>query len=152
LCKRLISSIILRYYVRVNEWGTPVGLYPVTVVLFLFPCLLLFAGWKQAAKGWHEPRQLNYRSKCTNASLVVASLATLVGMACMLAWLRSGGNPHGMGAQPGIWQPLGRVFKWSLALAIILAVVGKGKARSLVLGAAVADVLAGMMVILLDMD
>jgi len=70
----------------------------------------------------------------------------------MLAWLHSGGDPHGMGTPPGIWQPLGRVFKWTLAAAVTLAIFGKGKSRLLVVGAAVADVLAGVMVILLDRD
>jgi hypothetical protein len=86
-----------------NEWGTPVGLYLLTVVLFLIPCSLLWAGWKHAVKGSQQPPQMNYRSKFTAASLLVASFATVAGMGCMLAWLHAGGNPHGMGPPSGIW-------------------------------------------------
>jgi hypothetical protein len=57
-----------------------------------------------------------------------------------------------MGTPPGAWQILVRVFWWTLLASVILAIVGKGKGRVFVLGAAVAAVLADFAVIMLDMD
>ncbi len=70
----------------------------------------------------------------------------------MLAWLHSGGSPHGMRTPPGIWQILVRVFWWTLAASVVLAILGKGKGRFLVLAAAVTAILADFSVIMLDMD
>lgn len=57
-----------------------------------------------------------------------------------------------MGTPPGTWQILVRVYNWTLLTSVILAIVGKGKGRFFVLGAAVAAVLADFTVIRLDMD
>ena len=57
-----------------------------------------------------------------------------------------------MGAPPGAWQILVRVCWSTLLASVILAIVGKGKGRFFVLGAAVAAVLADFAVIMLDMD
>jgi hypothetical protein len=79
-------------------------------------------------------------------------LRDTTGLAFILAWLHSGGNPHGMGTAPGVWQILVRVFWWTLAASVALAVLGKGKGRFLVLAAAASAVFADFAVIILDMD
>ena len=87
-----------------SEWGIPVVFFPITVVLFLFPVWLVFTGWKHAVKVSPDTPEFSYRSKFTTASLFAAGISTLAGVAYMLAWLGSGGDPHGMGAPPGVWQ------------------------------------------------
>ena len=70
----------------------------------------------------------------------------------MIDYHHQGGNPHGMGTPPGAWQILVRVHNWTLLASVILAIVGKGRGRFFVFGAAVAAVLAGFAVIVLNMD
>jgi hypothetical protein len=127
-------------------------MYIVAVFLFLIPCSLILTGWSRAAKGWQESSEPKWRVNCVTASLLIASCAIPTGLAFILAWLHSGGNPHGMGTAPGVWQILVRVFWWTLAASVALAILGKGKGRFLVLGAAVSAVFADFAVIMLDMD
>ena len=83
---------------------------------------------------------------------MVATFAVPTGLAFILAWLHSSGNPHGMGTPPGAWQILIRVFWWTLLASVVLTILGKGKGRFLVLGAAATAVLANYAVIMLNMD
>jgi hypothetical protein len=127
-------------------------MYIMAVVLFLVPCCLLLTGWSHAIKGWQKLSEPQWRINCMTASLLIASCAILTGIAFIFAWLHSGGNPHGMGTPPGVWQTLGRVFRWMLVVSVALAILGKGKGRFLVLGAAVSAVLVPFAVMMLDID
>jgi hypothetical protein len=127
-------------------------MYFVAVLLFSIPLALIFVGWRRVLRASHESSQSNWRTKCRTGSLVVASFAVPTGLAFILAWLHSGGNPHGMGTPPGVWQIFVRVFWGTLVVSVILATLGKGEGRFPVLGAAVAAILADYAVIMLDMD
>ena len=127
-------------------------MYFVAIFLFLIPIYLIFIGWGRALRASHESPPPKWRSTCRTGSLVIASFAVPTGLAFMLAWLHSGGSPHGMRTPPGIWQILVRVFWWTLAASVVLAILGKGKGRFLVLAAAVTAILADFSVIMLDMD
>jgi hypothetical protein len=126
-------------------------MYIVAVFLFLTPIVLIVVGWNRALRH-SDPSQSNWRTTCRTTSLLVASIAVAIGLAAMIAWLHVGGNPHGMGTPPGVWRILDRVFWWTLLSSIVLAIVGKGRGRFFVFGAAVAAVLAGFAVIVLNMD
>jgi hypothetical protein len=127
-------------------------MYFVAIFLFLIPLTLILVGWNRALRSPDDSPGPDWRTRCRTTSLFVASLAVPVGLAFIFAWLHQGGNPHGMGTPPGAWQILVRVYNWTLLASVILAIVGKGKGRFFVLGAAVAAVLADFAVITLDMD
>ena len=127
-------------------------MYFVSTFLFLIPLTLILVGWNRALRSSDDSPGPDWRTRCRTTSLFVASLAVPVGLAFIFAWLHQGGNPHGMGTPPGAWQILVRVYNWTLLASVILAIVGKGKGRFFVLGAAVAAVLADFAVITLDMD
>ena len=127
-------------------------MYFVAAFLFLIPLTLILVGWNRALRSSDDSPYPDWRTRCRTSALFVASLAVPAGLAFILAWLHSGGNPHGMGTPPGAWQILVRVFYWALLASVILAIVGKGKGRFFALGAAVAAVVADFAVIMLDMD
>jgi hypothetical protein len=54
--------------------------------------------------------------------------------------------------QPGLWKSLGPIVGWTLVTSVLLAILGKGKPRFLVLGWAAAVVVANAMVFMLEMD
>ena len=127
-------------------------MYIVAVGLFLVPCCLVLTGWIRAVKGWQKLSAPEWRCNCVTASLLLASCAIPAGLAFIFAWLQSGGDPHGMGTPPGVWQPLARMFRWTLAASVALAIVGKGKGRFLALTSAVSAAFAPFAVMMLDMD
>ena len=126
-------------------------MYIVAVFLFLTPIVLIVVGWNRVLRH-SDASQSNWRTTCRTSSLFLASIAVAMGLATMVAWLHVGGNPHGMGTPPGPWRILDRTFWWTLLPSIVLAIVGKGRGRFFVLGAAVACVLAGFALIMLNMD
>ena len=128
------------------------ALYMASSVLFLLPCSLLGVAWRRAVKSEQELTQPSWRMYCIKAALLVASFATFASMTFIFSWLRSGGSPHGLGPSPGLWKHLGPVFTWALVVSVVLATLGKGKERILVLGWALAAVFVMAMVFMLDMD
>ncbi len=128
-----------------------IGMYIVAVFLFLAPIILVVAGWSRALRH-ADASQSNWRTTCRTTSLLVGSIAVAAGLATMVAWLHVGGNPHGMGTPPEVWQILDRVFWCTLLASLVLAIIGKGRGRFFVFGAAVAAVLAGFAVIVLNID
>jgi hypothetical protein len=127
-------------------------MYVFAAVLFLIPSTLIFFGGVRAFKARKSLSEQTWRTKCVLASLLAASFATVMGLASSLDWLHLGGDPHGGGTPPGLWQPLFRVMLWALAVCVILAIPGKGKGRFLALGAAAAAFLAVLAVVLMNMD
>jgi len=132
--------------------AVPLGMYIVSVVLFMIPCSLLWIAWRRSIKGRQESEQADWRTHCITAALLVAATATPTSMAFVFSWLLSGGSPHGMDTPPGLWKPLAAVVKWTLLASLLFAVLGKGRGRFLVLGWAAADVFAVAMVYMLQMD
>jgi hypothetical protein len=126
-------------------------MYIIAIFLFLTPIVLLVVGWNRALRYSDGSPQPNWRTKSRTVSLLVGSVAVASAFAFILAWIHSGGNPHGMGTPPGIWQILVRVFRWTVVGSVVLATIGKGKGRFLALGAVVTAVLADFAVIYLNM-
>ena len=89
---------------------------------------------------------------CLIAALVAGSCAIAAGLSFLFAWLHAGGNPHGMGTPPGLWQVLRWVFWSALLGTIVLAVLAKGRERFFILAAIVSAVLADFVVIWSDFD
>ena len=127
-------------------------MYVFATILFFIPSALIFFGWVRASQAQQGLSGQTWRTKCVLASLLAASFATVAGLASTLDWLHLGGDPHGGGTPPGLWQPLFRVMLWALAVCVILAIPGKGKGRFLALGAAAAAFLAVLAVVLMNMD
>jgi hypothetical protein len=73
-------------------------------------------------------------------------------MTANLFWLHGGGDPHGMGSAPGIWQPIMIVSWCVLVVALIFAILGKGKGRFFSLSALPAILVAQVLVAILQMD
>jgi hypothetical protein len=132
--------------------GEPLGMYVVSGVLFLLPCSLLGVAWRRLTMDGQESAKPSWRTHCISAALLVASSATLVSVVSIVSWLHSGGSPHGLGPPPGLWKLLGPVLKWTLIASVVLATLGKGKGRILVLGGSVSVVLVMAIVFVLDMD
>ncbi len=127
-------------------------MYLISGVLFFLPCALLWAAWRRGLKGGQQSPQPNWRVYCVNAALIIASCAMLAIMGFVVSWFHNGGSPHGLAPAPGLWKSLGPIFTWTLIASVILAILGKGKARFLVLGWAAAVVFALAMVFILEMD
>ena len=127
-------------------------MYVVTVVLFLIPCILICIGWGRRALHQKPADAPTWRDRCMVVSFVSGILGALVGMAAELLWLHGGGNPHGIGSAPGVWQQLLVSSRCAFLLTLVLAILGKGRGRLLVFGALAATVFADVMVELLQME
>jgi hypothetical protein len=125
-------------------------MYVVTVVLFLVPCILICIGWGRRALHQKTADAPTWRDRCMVVSFVSGILGALVGMAAELFWLHGGGNPHGMGSAPGVWQQLLTSSRYAFLLTFILAILGKGTGRIFVLGALATASFADVMVQLLQ--
>ena len=127
-------------------------MYVVTVILFLVPCILICIGWGRRALHQKPTDAPTWRDRCMVVSFVSGILGALVGMAAELLWLHGGGNPHGIGSAPGVWQQLLVSSRCAFLLTLVLAILGKGRGRLLVFGALAATVFADVMVELLQME
>ena len=127
-------------------------MYVVTLVLFSVPCLLMLSAWSRAVNARQAVPKPDWRITCLIAALVAGSCTIAAGLSFVFAWLHAGGNPHGMGTPPGLWQVLRRVF-WSALLGTIgLTILAKGRGRFLILAAIASAVLADFAVIWFDFD
>ncbi len=87
--------------------------YVGSAILFLLPFSLLYFAARRFVQTKTSMPHPTWRRYVVIGALGVAGLATVLNVAWNASWLRSGGSPHGMGAGPGIWQPLGPVLVWS---------------------------------------
>jgi hypothetical protein len=127
-------------------------MYVVTLVLFSVPCFLMLGAWSRAVKTRQATPKPDWRMTCLIVALVAGSCTIAAGLSFVFAWLHAGGNPHGMGPPPGLWQVLRWVFWSALLGTIALTILAKGRGRLLILAAIVSAVLADFAVIRLDFD
>jgi len=128
-------------------------MYTVAAIFYLLPTAVIAAGWFRQQKARHLVAANDlWRSRCVAGFLLIVGCATLAGLASSLNWLSLGGDPHGMGTPDGPWQLLSRCFITLLVIGITLALLGKGKGRSLAIGAAFAAFFAHTAVVLVQMD
>lgn len=125
-------------------------MYVVTGVLFVIPCTLLLLSTISLIKS--DGALPPWRRYFCGTAAFVAGVATIMHIVWNVSWLYEGGSPHGMGAGPGIWQPLGPVLVWTFVIALILSVFGKGKVRMLLLGWSVAMVAVFYLIYMFQMD
>jgi hypothetical protein len=127
-------------------------MYVVALVLFSVPCFLMLSAWSRAVKTRQSLQSPDWRITCLIVALVAGSCTIAAGLSFVFSWLHAGGNPHGMGTPPGLWQVLRWVF-WSAFLGTIsLTILAKGRGRFLILAAIVSAVLADFAVMWLDFD
>jgi hypothetical protein len=125
------------------------SMYVVTLVLFSVPCFLMLSAWSRALKTRQAAPHPDWRIACLVAALVAGSCTIAAGLSFVFAWLYAGGNPHGMGTPPGIWQVLRWVF-WSAFLGTIgLTLLAR---EIFILAAIVSAVLADLAAMLSDFD
>ena len=94
----------------------------------------------------------DWRMNCLIIALVAGSFTIAAGLSFVFAWLHAGGDPHGMGTPPGLWQVLRWVFWSALLGTIVLTITAKGRGRFLIFAAIISAVLADFAVIRLDFD
>jgi hypothetical protein len=128
------------------------GMFIVAGVFFLLPCSLLVAAWKCVLEQGQQWSQRDWRAYSLKTALIVASCATLANICFFISWFSNGGSPHGMLPTPGLWKSLGPISTWTLVTSVLLATLGKGKIRFLMLGWAGATVFAEAMIFMLEMD
>jgi hypothetical protein len=126
-------------------------MYVLTLVLFSVPCFLILVAWSRAVKA-KQAAPRDWRMNCLIAALVTGSWMIVAALAFLFAWLHAGGDPHGMGTPPGLWQVLRWVFWSALLGTIVLTILAKGRGRLLILAVIVSTVLADFIVIRLDFD
>src|SRR5258707_12730295 len=107
-------------------------MYVATGILFLIPCTLLLFATKNLSLTYGALAP--WRRYFSGAAAFLAGLSTIMHLVWNVSWLHEGGSPHGMGAGPGIWQPLGPVLVRTFLIAIILSLFAKGKVRMFLLG------------------
>jgi hypothetical protein len=127
-------------------------MYIVSAILLFPACVLLWIAWRRKIETRNQPIQPRWRRYCLADSLVAASCATLACIGRFASWFHNGGSPHGLLPSPGLWKPLGPVFMWTLCASIVLALLGKGKPRLMILGWASAITTAFVLIHILEMD
>jgi hypothetical protein len=125
-------------------------MYVATGVLFLIPVTLLFFATKNLS--WTDGALALWRKYFSTAALSIAGVSTIMHIVWNISWLHEGGSPHGMGAGPGIWEPLGPILVRTFEIAIILSVFGKGKVRMLLLGWSVSMVVVFYTIYMFQME
>jgi hypothetical protein len=125
-------------------------MYVATGVLFLIPVTLLFFATKNLS--WTDGALALWRKYFSTAALSIAGVSTIMHIVWNISWLHEGGSPHGMGAGPGIWEPLGPILVRTFEIAIILSVFGKGKVRMLLLGWSVSMYAVFQLIYILQFD
>jgi len=128
------------------------GMYVVFAVLLVLPSVLLVAAWRKGLRVSPGSSRPSWRTYSLYAALTVATFSTLAIVGFFVSWFNNGGSPHGLTPAPGPWKLLGKLFAWTLVGSVLLASFGKGKPRLLVLGWAIAIVVATAMVFMLEMD
>jgi hypothetical protein len=116
--------------------------------------MIVFAGMGMK-RHWNELPSNEWSDRAAIASLMVGTCAIVAGFLGKVAWLRAGGDPHGMGTPNGIWVQLQRIFLTALVLSAVLALLGKGRGRVLTvltLSALAVAFAANTMVYMLQMD
>src|SRR6267143_4747492 len=108
-------------------------MYVASGILFLLPCFLLYSSWRCFFLAERRPALATWRKYSVKAALLMVAVSTLLNVVWNASWLHCGGSPHGIGAGPGIWQPLGRLLLWTFGIALVLSLFGKGKGRILLM-------------------
>lgn len=127
-------------------------MYVATVILFLIPLSILCVAWRSWVLSGKDVKQLDWRSHCLKAALIIATFATVMAMAFSLSFTHSGGSPHGGMPPPGLWLTLRPIAMWSVVATIALGALGKGKIRLLVIGSAISIFCVLALLLLLQMD
>jgi hypothetical protein len=125
-------------------------MYVATGVLFLIPCTLLFFAAKNLFRSDGALPLL--RRYFSGAAVFIAGVSTIMHIVWNISWLHEGGSPHGMGARPGIWEPLGPILVRTFGIAIVLSVFGKDKVRMLMLGWSASMVVVFYTIYMFQMD
>jgi hypothetical protein len=123
-----------------------------SAVLFLLPCSLLYFACKRLFQPQVFLSLPAWRKYFVRAALWTSGLATSLHIVWNASWLHSGGSPHGMGAGPGIWRPLGPILAWTFLAATILNLFGKGKGRVLLVGWSLSMYFVFQMIYVLQFD
>jgi hypothetical protein len=113
--------------------------------------MIVFAGIRMK-RHWYEVPSHDWHDRAGIASLIVGACAILAGFLGKFAWLRAGGDPHGMGTPSGVWMILRMIFFSALVLSAFFALLGKGRGRVLTLIALCIAFAADTMLYLLQMD
>lgn len=121
-------------------------------ILFLIPMTLIAFAGVRMKRSWDAVRTHDWRNKVGVASVVVGCFAVLLGYAGKVAWLRAGGDPHGMGTPMGAWVPLHKLFFAALLVDVCLAITGRGRGRILTLFAIGVAFAAETMIFFLQAD
>jgi hypothetical protein len=127
-------------------------MYTVAGILFLLPCSMLLLAWRTAFAGVEGSPCPAWREYSLKAAVLVATVAVLTNMTFFASWFYNGGSPHGLDPHPGLWSHLGRLHGRSVVASVVVAALGRGKGRLLVIGSALADIFVSVMVFALDMD
>jgi hypothetical protein len=121
-------------------------------ILFLIPMSLIVFSGIRMKRSWDAVPTHDWRDRLGVASAVVGCCAILLGYAGKVAWLRAGGDPHGMGTPNGVWVPMHKLFFLTLAIGAILAIIGRGSGRALTLIAIGVAFVADTMLYILQME
>lgn len=128
------------------------GIYIGSAILFLLPCWLLYFACKDLVHTKTMVPLPAWRRYSVKGALGIAGLATILNAVWNASWLHSGGSPHGMGAGPGIWQPLGPILVWTFLVATVLSLFSKGKGRVLLIGWSISMYLVFQLIYMLQFD
>ena len=91
------------------------GMYVATLILFLIPSSILWLAWRRTFNTRNPPTRQDWRSRCLEAGLIIATFATLTTIGFDLSWTHNGGSPHGMIPRPGLWMILRPIALWCVA-------------------------------------
>jgi hypothetical protein len=127
-------------------------IYIGSAILFLLPCSLLYFACKGLVQTKNVVPLPKWRRYFVMGALGIAGLATVLHIVWNAAWLYSGGSPHGMGAGPGIWQPMGPILVWTFFIATGLSFFGKERVRGLLIGWSVSMYFVFQMIYMLQFD
>jgi hypothetical protein len=113
--------------------------------------MIVLAGLR-IKRHWNEAAAHNWNDGAAIASVILGIGAVSAGFFGKIAWLRAGGDPHGMGTPSGVWMILRGIFFFALVLSAFFALLGKSRGRVLTLIALGIALSADTMLYLLQMD
>ena len=112
----------------------PPGIYVLAMLLYTVPCGFLCAAWRRAIKAGLEELHPVSRASCLKSSFIAATCATALSLIFLFSYLHNGGGIHGSRTSPGLWTSLGLISTGTSAASLLLAAIGRGKGKLLLIG------------------
>jgi len=123
-----------------------------TFLLFLIPLWLLGSAWSGSFRATPRDVARDWRWYFLIASVLAGTILAIAAIVSSFSWSYNGGSPHGLLPRPGVWMSLRPIIKWSLIASLLLALVGRGRSRLLVIASTFSVLFVEWALAVVEMD